>query len=329
MAGKNARSKNASRQPPASSKKKTPRSKRVVVRKPPVQIARTKKHNAPRGVPPCPSYNAVMAFTFPVAHRSNQFVINAGTSALGVFAPFNDVLGNVFSQAVSPPNAVAVPTQVPIIDPYLTSLLTPVTTSGATNALAARWTSFCVEFMVSDALASINSTMSLVRWTQNGVPLVSTVGASEFFSIYNSINDHPKLIEVPCAQLTHTHCLHTSMLERSALDFTPIATGLGPWSTVYGNTASSTTVGSFNTPWAPIVGLLSSSSNVTVRIVIRGTIQVVAPPNNYLSRLCKKLPVGGPSSESDWWRHCDTMRDSKISVSTGLPSRSTIGFTGR
>jgi len=287
-----------------------------------------RKKKVTNGIPVCPCYNAVSAFRFPVCFRSNAFSIAGGGSALGLFAPFNDCLGVIYNQAVQPPNASTAVTQTTLIDPFLTTMLQPTGTSGAQDNLSVRFTSYCVEFMVTDALSSVNSTLTLVRWVQSGVPLASSGAAPEFYSMYNSMNEHRGLVEVPCAQLTRTHCLHTCMQERSALEFTPVPTGSSAWTTGYGNTSGTSTTGSYNAPWVPIVGLLSSPNNVTVRMVIKATVEVVAPPNNFLSRLGKKLPTGGADAEGIWWRYCDRLRTSRLVMTQGLPGRTTAGYVG-
>lgn len=278
-------------------------------------------------IPVCPNFNGVSAFRYPVCHRAAEFSCLAGQSVLGIFAPHNDCLGLIEVQTAFPPNAATAIAAGAITDSYLTSLLTPVTTSGASNALSARWTRFCVEFMVSDALASVSSTLAMMRWTQPGVPTL-TGNPPEFFSVYKSLYSSDELVEAPCAQFTHTQCLHTGMQERSALDFTPITLGAGAWSNVYGNTAGTTQIGNYNAPWSPIVAFIGSATAVTIRVIIRGEIEVIAPPNNFLSRLHKPLPLSGVGGEEKWWLAQRALKASPLRPTDG-PNRQVKGYLGQ
>lgn len=278
----------------------------------------------------CPCYSAISAFKYPIAYKVTV-AVPASSTVIGVLAPFNDCLGTYYKQLVSPPDTTTAVAQTTIIDPYLTSLLNPPSTSGATNALAARFSSFCVEFMVTDALAGVNNTVSFLRWQQSGVPLTSSGGAVEFNGTWFALGENPGVIEVPCAQLTRTHCIHSGMTERSALEFTPVSTGSTAWANVYANTAGTISVGSYNPPYKPIVFAVSNatgSNTVTLRLLIRGVIEVSPPPASFLSRIAKPLPTGGPDAEAKWWRYQAALNTSPIKLSTGLPSRRASAFIG-
>jgi len=276
----------------------------------------------------CPSYANIEAFEYPFLYRTDV-ACAPGNSIIAVFAPVNDFFGYVYTQAASPPNATTVPTSVGLSDTFLSSLLNPVSTSGATNAVAARFTEFCIEILTKDALSSVNNTVQLVRWTQGGVPLVSSGAAPEFSSTYNSIGEHPKLIEEPSAYFTGTKCLHTGMLDRSALEFTPVTLGGTYWNGVYGFTAGTSSIGQMM-PWSPILMTMTTASTGTAsnfKVIIKGKIQINAPPNNYLSRIQKPIPTGGVGAENRWWENQSLLKRSGL-LSTSGPGRATSGYVG-
>lgn len=278
----------------------------------------------------CPSYNAISAFKYPIAYKTT-ISVPATSTVIGVLAPYNDCLGIYYKQNVSPPDATTAVAQTTIIDPYLTSLFTPPSSSGATNALAARFVSFCAEFMVTDALAGINNTVSFLRWQQSGIPVTSSGAPADFQGMWLALGENPGLIEVPSAQLARTHCIHSGMVDRSALEFTPITIGSTAWANVYANTAGSTSTGSYNAPYKPVVFAVSNatgSNTVTLRVLIRGEAEVSPPPASFLTRISKPLPTGGADAEAKWWRYQSALNSSPIKMSSGLPSRRISGYIG-
>lgn len=286
----------------AAQPKRAPRSKKASKpRNPGQRSPKLAVAKIPRSVR-CPSLNGLPFFSYPVVYKSSAFSIAANSSAIAVIAPFNDCLGAVFSQAATPPDTTTAVAQTYIIDPYLTSLLTPPSITGSTNSLCVRWTSFCVEVLVSDALASVNNTVQLVRWVQNGVPVCAAGTPASFQNTYSSLQEHNRLVEQPAAAFTSAKCFRSGMLDRSALEFTAVATSHTPWFSVYGNTGASTTIGSFNPPWSPLVLSITGASALNLKLVIRGNVEVIPPMASFLARLAKPRPDSPPGAEEAWWR---------------------------
>lgn len=287
----------------------------------------------------CPSFSALPAIRFPVQYR---FTITLGSSivygvpsaytaqsAILVLAPFNDCLAGLYIQSQSGstpaaasgiPDATSPMTNTNIVDPYITNLLNPVSITGAANVPSARWTDFCVELLETDAIAGIYSSVQAGRWLQEGVPLVSAGTAVQYKSTFDSLSEMRNAAgmgvqEVPLAALASGLCYKTAMLDRNALEFTPVGLGASPWAAVYGNTAASTSIGSF-APWAPIVlsiqcpppgtapGVVMTGSGqgnaINIRCVVKGMIEVAAAPNTFMSRMAKTIPRGGANAEHAW-----------------------------
>lgn len=276
----------------------------------------------------CPSYNAIDAFNFPVNFRLTKAVAS-GTTNIGVFAPYNDVLGYIYSQNVSPPDAVTPVSSNTYTDPFITDILTPQTTSGAANATMARWTEFCIEVMVTDALGTINNTIQFVRWQQAGCPVVGTGAAPEFATVWTAIGEHPRLHEQPSAYFAGSKCFHTGMQDRTALEFTPITNGIATYNAVYGTTSGTATIGT-GMPWSPIVFAITSpaGSSCTLRIVVKGNIQVSVAPNKFLSRLQKPLSHGDPGAESRWWAKQTALKTMPLVMPGGRPTGKGRGVSG-
>jgi hypothetical protein len=230
--------------------------------------------------------------------------VSANNTRIYVLAPWADTLGRRWNQAVYPPDAATVPTTTTITDPYITDLLTNVTTSGATNSNAARWTSFCVEVTARGELQTMGQTLALLRWRQSGVPLVSSGAAPEFFSTWNSCIEHPEYEEYAAAHFVGTNCVTTGMLDRDALTFTKLQNGGTDWTAIYGDTTPEIDLGAYM-PWAPILLIVNNSSSTNafpVNLTFRGVIQVVPANNRFLARMAKPLPVGNADAESKWWK---------------------------
>lgn len=287
----------------------------------------------------CPSFSALPAVRFPVQFR---FTITLGSStvygvpnaytaqsAILVLAPFNDCLGGLYIQtqsgstpaaATGLPDATSPMTNTNIIDPYITNLLTPVSITGAANVPSARWTDFCVELLETDAIAGIYSSIQAGRWLQEGVPLVSSGTSVQYKSTFDSLSEMRNasgmgVNEVPLAALASGLCYKTAMVDRNALEFTPVGLGSVPWVALYGNTSAQTSIGTFS-PWAPIVlsiqcpppgtvpGIVQTGSGsgnaINIRCVVKGMIEVAAAPNTFMSRMAKTIPRGGPNAEHAW-----------------------------
>lgn len=297
---------------------------------PVVRAQRIAKKPAMAQMPRCPSFNGQSAMRFPVHYRSTITVV-PGTSIISAFAPFNNTLGATYFQSVAPPNAGAIVTSVQFCtDPYLTSLLTPITTSGANNALSVRATRFCVEFLVTDALATVNQSILINKWRQPGMPHLNGL-APEFNTVWEALQEDVNTMEIPMAAALHTRCVNTAMQERSALDFTPVATTTAAWISVYGGTSSTTDVGNYRAPWYPIVMSVANtgSTAITLRVIVKAEFEIIAPPNNWVSRLHQPLPTGGPGAEEAWWKHQRGLHDSNIkSLHSGPMNRTSAGYVG-
>lgn len=294
------------------------------------QIAKMKRISKARRIL-CPSYNAIDAFNFPVTFRVTKGVA-ASSTVIGVFAPYNDILGYIYQQGMSPPDALAPVSSVTVSDPFIFDLLTPTSTSGAANASMARWTEFCIEIMVTDALGTVNNTIQLVRWQQGGVGLIGSGNAPEFYSTWNAIGEHPRLIEEPSAYFVGTKCFHTGMQDRSALEFTPLVNGTPSYNAVYGSTLGTSNIGA-NLPWSPIMFALTSpaGSSCTIRVIVKGNIQVSVAPNKFLSRLQKPLPSGSADAENKWWKEQHMLKTMPLVSPQERQSgkgRSVQGFVG-
>jgi len=286
----------------------------------------------------CPSFNSVNALRFPISFRNYKIKVEPGHSAIAVLAPFNDCLGIVYKQGASPPsanNASHPITQDAIVDPYLTSLLTPLDTSGAINAAAVRFTRFCVEIMSVEAVGQISGTVQILRWNQSGVPITSSGAAVEFASVYDSVCTDDNMHEVTSAQLLTNHCIKSGMADRSALEFTPVILGAPQWASAYAHTGGSTELGTFNMPFRPIIIAVTSpygqafNGPVTLRLIVKAEVEVVPPERSFLSRMAKPLPVGGVGSEERWWQAQNAINKSPLVVARDSQSRSAKAFVGR
>lgn len=318
---------------PARKGARPQRSKRSSkARKPAAQPKKKMSQKTPALKMVCPSFSATPYFTYPVSFKTSAITMPANYSVIVVLAPFNDQLGAAYFQAVSPPNATTAVSPTIITDPYVTSVLSRVSTTGATNAPSVRWTSFCAELLVSDSLANVNNTIQIVRWDQSGVPLVASGAAPEFFSMYSSVQEHPRLLEQPSAVFTHARCVRTYMQDRSALEFTPVNTGSSAWSSVYGDTGTTTDIGSFPAPWAPLVITMSGTSTISLRLVIKGTMEIQPALNSFLTRLAKPRQACPVGAEEAWFRGQRAIYDEGIRATVGtatqLPGRSSAAFVG-
>jgi len=247
---------------------------------------------------------------------------------IALFAPFNDVLGAFVTQsnATGIPDTTTSPTFTYVTDPYVTSALTPVP-SGAANLPSVRWTNFCVSVYDLDAIATVSQSMQAVKWVQAAIPLAAsplTGGpASSYGGMYNSIsemdtNSGVRTREVPIAALLEGVCFRSAMIDRSGLEFTPVATGSAAWTAAYGGQSSGTnaSIGSF-LPWAPLVfnvnlpppttpvGVSISGTGlvqtINLRFVVEGEIEISPPANNFMYRMGRTQGLGGPAAEHSWF----------------------------
>lgn len=279
----------------------------------------------------CPTIASLPTFRFPVHFRQQtQLVSNvnygtgatSGQSAIFVFAPWADVIGVQFKQSNSSgvPDGTTAITSTFFTDPFITSLLTPLTTSSSANVPAVRWTDFCVKVTAKDSVMSTAETCMFLKWTQSGVPVVGTITPVDYQSTYLSMteainNSGWKVHEIANAHLLGTRCFRAAMIDRTGLELTPVSTGSSAWQSVYGDTSSTSVVGAYSMPWTPLViqcgakpGLVPSGTgtggsvaSVTYAIEVIGTIEVAAAANNFVSRLATKQPRGGPNGEYNWF----------------------------
>jgi len=314
-----------------------------------------KKKNPIVKVPLCPTIASIATFRFPVRMRFSRVLTSSivfgatptvtAQSAIYVFAPHNDCVAATYTQS----NSTGVPDSSSsvvagyVIDPYLTSLLTNPATSGAANALSIRWSKFCVQVFDLDPLASVQGSVQVLKWTQAGVPLIGSPAAAEYGSVYTSVSEANnvsgiKAHEATVASLVHGRCIESAMLDRSALEVTPVLTGSGVWQSIYGSTTYSTSIGSFM-PWTPIVLVVSLpppnvataistgasasggvSASLNLRFEVEGEIEVSAPPNSFLSRLAKLQPRGSVSAEHEWFKYQDSiLRRGWLPVNRDIP----------
>jgi hypothetical protein len=299
-------------------------------KKPTARAARSRAIAVPRaGKLQCPLFSPVPVLSFPVKYRY-QTTITAGRTKILVLAPWSDVLGRVYEQAASPPDGVTAVTTSDIIDPYLTSLFTNVSTSGAGNYLAGRWTNFCVEMLCKSAVGDVSQSALMLKWTQSGVPVASSGSIAEFQSTWTSMGEHVGLKEYPLAQLMATKCIATGMFDRTALEMTPMRTGAADWASTYGNTSYTTSVGSV-IPWTPIVIAITAPAGAVSPVMqfnIEGRVEVNPSLNNFLCRIAKTPPAPAPGQEERWMAHQRDLINSDITYKPGRQNRDPAGVLG-
>lgn len=271
-----------------------------------------------------------------MAYRTTVASSTSARTVIFVAAPCNDVLGATYVQGVSPPNAAAAITTTPLVDPYITSLLTPITTSGSggstSNSWGVRWAEFCMEVVCPTALASVGGCNTrMCRWPQTGIPLVNSQAAPEFFSTYSSMLEFPETVYTAPANFVAAKCYHSAMRDRSALEFSQIGTGTPTWDSVYGASTAMTSIFGIGAgmPWFPLVFSATGNSLPEFEVVIKGVIEVLPPANSFLYRVGRVLPSPAPDAEAKWMARQRALATSPLTTpATQGVNRSAAGYLG-
>jgi len=254
---------------------------------------------------------------------------NTPLTRIHVMCPFGARVGFTYSQAVSPPTAVAAVGSGPAHDDqYITDLLTPVTTSNATNALRSRWLGYCVELTCTQALSDVKGAFRIMRWMSGSLGLVASGAASEFFSAYESITEQEESLPRGFAELLTTKCFRTPMISPNALNF--IASGpTAQWSTLYGDTTPDlSSVDVYGAPFAPIVIMATGASLPSYVITVRGLIEALPYPNTAYWRLARPIKPTPPEVATKWWQHQTALSVSKLAPAEMGFMRNASGYTG-
>lgn len=250
------------------------------------------------------------------------------TSHIIVLAPCNDVLGGIVKQA-GPLSSATQCTLTPITDSMVTDLLSPVGTTFAINPLGSRYTEFCVEVTSTEALATTANLMYFTRWTQGQVPLASifsgtlNVGA-EFATMWNStMESEPKPISM--GELVKTHCFHTSMNDRGALEFSKFSVGQSTWASCYSANSGGTNSGVL---WDPIVILIRGSTIPEYTLTVKGRLDVQPAMNTSWYRVSRVPSPPSPSQESNWWKRQRALGTSEVRPVYTAKSRDAAPYVG-
>lgn len=292
----------------------------------------------------CPSYAATPMFEYPFSYRVN-FNMGAGTSYIFVVAPINDVLAHGTYQNVCPPSAGAAVApwngstlDATITDPYLTNLLSGVSTSASTSRPSTRPTSMCVELSAIGPLQALAGEIIFAPWEQGSLAAPGFASGGtwtsvpvSFNQIYSNIIELPKYKLQPAAEFSSTKCIHLYMRDRTAMEPTFTPTGIDPWIATYmagypNNSTSSIGVG---VPWTPMVVYIgnTSSTQQSYSMTIRGTMDVNPALGSAYFRLAKIPPVPTPNAEERWWQHCRALAAYGLR-DAAVVQRSTAGITG-
>jgi len=283
-----------------------------------------------RMAPPCPTFQTAPVISYPAFVNYTFPAANTATSRLHVLAPWDARLGLTYTQAVSPPDATtAVSASTPFDDQYVQNLITPATTSGATNCMLGRYTSYCMELMCSQALATTGGVVRLMKWPYGSVPVVSGSTAPEFYAVTEAIIEQQGSLPRAFADFLQAKCLHASMRDRTAIEFVPFASNSGNWTQVYGNTSTSlTAVTTMGVPWSPICVLVTGTSLPEYTITIRATVDMIPSFNTAFWRLAKIPPSPKEGMEERWWPHQRQLELSNLLPASAPGNRSIAGYTG-
>lgn len=254
----------------------------------------------------------------------------AEASLLVILAPCNDCCGAVVRQLG--PLATATPVDLPvpaIVDVMTTDLLTPTTTATATNPVGSRFTSFCVEVTCTEALASTANIMYFTRWTQGQLPLAYAASGTvalgpEFVSMWNSVlESEPKPITL--GELVKTHCFHSSMNDRGALEFSKFNIGAATWSSCYSANTGGSNTGVF---WDPIVIAIRGATIPEFTLTVKGLLDFQPSMNTSWFRVSKVPPSPSPSQEAAWWKRQRSLGTSEIRAVYSEKSRTAAPYVG-
>jgi len=341
--------------------------KRAVLRRPPVHELHKPRRGPPKKPvkmslpmqPTLPVFSPLPVVRFPIRFRQDLTLTSSITfpstilaqSAIVVIAPYNDYLGAIYTQS----NSTGVPDPgtaivgAGITDPYVTSLLSPVSTLGSTNSPAVRWSKFCVQVIDLDPLSTVQSSMQALCWLQQGVPHIASPTAVNYYSTYTTLAEATtgnglKTHEISSAKLVGGKCFSTGMMDRSAIELTPVLTGSTAWNALYGNTSGSGAQIGANGYWAPIVlavtlpppttpiGAVAGmglTNTLRYRLIIEAVIEVAPAPNSFLYRMARSPARTGVGSEVAWFNHQDKLlKQGWVDVRSGGLDRSSKGYLG-
>lgn len=283
-----------------------------------------------------PTFSSAPMVSFPT-YRSITFPsFNQPTTRLHIICPWSGRLGTTFEQGASPPNTTTLVTggaQVPaqdFLDPYATSLLSnPNPTGEAWNAVSHRHTRLCVEMTCSHTLSTISGSVRIMKWPYGGVSVVSTRAATDFYDVTESILSQSNVIPRSMATFVNTHCTHTAMRDRSAIEFFPASSNSGNWFEVYGKTDGTLDVlGALGCPWVPILIMVTGSSIPEYMLTVKGSMDILPAIQTAMWRLARPPPVPKNGQEEAWWALQRKHESSTPYPVGGAASRSTAGITG-
>lgn len=246
-------------------------------------------------------------------------------TAVIVVAPLNDMCGSIYRQPASPPNTTtALSGGIHFYDTYVSDILTPTTTSGASNVQALRYTSMCVELVVTQALASVQNCFRVLRWTGGGVPVVSNQ-AAEFFSTYSVVTNSDPYV-LGAGELVSSHCIPLSMRDRQALEFCKPAIGWSSWVSEY---SPGTDITGSLARWDPLIITATTSSPLTFTLTVRGSLDLQPFPNKGFWRMGKVPLPPANGQEEAWWAQQRRLGTMPPYALRRTDSRSVAGYVGK
>lgn len=179
-----------------------------------------------------PSFGAVNAVTYPVSYRT-RVDLSANSTGIWVFGPYNDVLAGGGIQGTYPvDNSTAVTngfgSSFYLTDPFLTSVLTPSTTTTTANEPPSiRCVQFCVEMSTTTPISLVNGDLTIGTFNQASVPVVWGNFPTNFKQLSDQMDEDPYYRVLPAGELVNGVCHHSFMRDRQGLEFTPIQSGTG------------------------------------------------------------------------------------------------------
>lgn len=298
--------------------------------------------------PQCPHYTPVRSVSVPIF---KTFTVPASASArswLGVFAPANDWLGQIYYQAVaSPDNSTTLAGYPgPQADATITSAVAPYVDDALNfgGVPQCRVTEYCVEMTCSQALASVAGALRVGRWVNGGMGLLGSETAPQFFVANEQFRtSEPSVLSF--AELVSGKCVHAVMRDRTALEFSPMRTGFAQWKNIYSvNDSPSDDIvtdlpsaqaeirrlaaGVVGVPWEPVIVQWNGTTTPEITFTIRGRIEIAPAVGTVLYRLAKTPASPTADAEAKWWAHCRQLALSKPSSVLSGVSRSPGGYLG-
>ena len=284
-----------------------------------------------------PSYGAVNAVTYPVSYRA-RVDLSAGSTGIWVFGPYNDVLAGGGIQAAYPSDAVTAVTNgfggsFYLTDPFLTSVLTPSsTTTTANEPPSLRCVQFCVEMSTTTPISLVNGDFTVGTFNQASVPVVWGNFPSNFKQLADQMDEDPYYKVLPAGELVNGVCHHAFMRDRQGLEFIPIQSGTSAWNNFWVSTqapASSVTYAGGNYTWSPIIvrlGVPSGTYSTAVTFMVRAVYQITPPVASAWSRVAIPLPI--MNNEKSWWSLQQRIQNLGPVVKTNELSRNASGILG-